>query len=76
LLSQPVDVSGDRVQWKALCDCSRDDLLCTIRYRREIATRNLQAAAMYELADRMTIWQTGADLSDDVVTAVLHWAGA
>jgi hypothetical protein len=40
-----VDVSGDRVPWKVLCDCSCDDLLCSIRYRREMVTGNLQTAA-------------------------------
>lgn len=58
------------------CARSRDDLLCSIRYRREIATGNLQTATMYKLADRMTIWQTGVDLSDGVMTAAeLHRAG-
>lgn len=77
LLAQPVDVSGGGGQWKALRDCTRDDLLSVARHRREAAARNLQTAELYErLAKLMKGDATVGTLSQDVVQGVFGRAAA
>lgn len=77
LMSQPVDVSGNGVQWKALRECTRDELLTVAQYRRQIAARNLQTAETYErLAKAMKASQTVGALPQDIVTNILGRAAA
>lgn len=48
LMSQAIDVSGSRGQWKALRDCTADDLRTAASYKRDVALRNVTMAEQYE----------------------------
>jgi hypothetical protein len=72
LMNQPVDISGSNGQWRALRDCTRDDLVSVAQYRREAAARNLQTAEAYErLAKVMKAGVKVGDLSRDLVANTL-----
>lgn len=71
LLTQPVDVSGGQGQWKALRDCTREDLLVVARHRRELAAKNSAIANRYEaLAKVLPAGATVASLPEDTVVNV------
>lgn len=72
LLSQPVDVSGNRGEWKAMRECTREDLLTAAAYRRDVAARNVATAdAMERLAAVLGDGQTVGDLAQATVTGAL-----
>lgn len=77
LMSQPIDVSGGKGEWKALRDCTRDELLAVAQYRRETAARNLATAEKYEaLAKILPAKKTVGQLAADVVASVFGRAAA
>lgn len=77
LLSQSIDVSGDGGRWKALADCTRDDLLAAAEHRRAIAAKNLHTAETYErLADLLTDDATVSQLDAGAVADALGRAAA
>ncbi len=77
-LAQPVDVSGNGGHWKALRDCTRDDLLAVAQHRRKVAAANIATAALYEaLASHLTgPTATVACLPEALVASVCTEAAA
>lgn len=72
LMTQPVDVSGNGAKWKALRECTRDELLSVAQYRRQIAARNLRTADAYErLAKVMKAGQMVGEVKQDIVAKTL-----
>ena len=71
LMASPVDVAGDGSQWKALAQCTRDDLLNVARHRRDTAARNLAIADRYEsLAKVLPVGKTVGELPQEAVHGV------
>lgn len=71
LMAQPIDVSGDGGRWKALRDCTRDELLQVAQHRRIVASKNLAVADRYEaLAKVLPTGKTVGQLPADAVANV------